>query len=77
MARKKISPALALSLAALGFLAALSGLGVVAAFQIGGVSRITLHGWIALGLAVVFTGLLAGGLMWLAFFSATHGYDDR
>jgi hypothetical protein len=26
---------------------------------------------------VVITGGLAGVLMWLAFYSANHGYDDR
>ncbi len=26
---------------------------------------------------VVATGALAGVLMWLAFYSANHGYDDR
>ena len=26
---------------------------------------------------VVATAALAGGLMWLAFYSANHGYDDR
>ncbi len=26
---------------------------------------------------VVITGALAGFLMWLAFYSANHGYDDR
>jgi hypothetical protein len=26
---------------------------------------------------VIATGALTGGLMWLAFYSANHGYDDR
>ena len=26
---------------------------------------------------VLFTGALAGGLMWLAFYSSRKGYDDR
>ena len=26
---------------------------------------------------VVVTAALAGGLMWLAFYSANHGFDDR
>ena len=25
----------------------------------------------------LFVALLTGGLMWLAFYSANHGYDDR
>ncbi len=35
-----------------------------------------LHGWIAMGLAAVFVLALGGGLMWLAFYSSRHGYDD-
>jgi hypothetical protein len=37
---------------------------------------LSLHGWIALGLGVGFTLLLAGGLLSLAFFSHRRGYDD-
>jgi H+/Cl- antiporter ClcA len=35
------------------------------------------HGWTALVLAFVVTGLLGGGLMWLAFYSSRKGFDDR
>jgi hypothetical protein len=34
------------------------------------------HGWAALILAFVLTGLLGGGLMWLAFYSSRKGYDE-
>jgi hypothetical protein len=50
---------------------------VHAAWGLGGLSKMTIHGWIALGLAFVLTGLLGGGLMFLAFYSARKGYDDN
>lgn len=34
------------------------------------------HGWFAMGLGIVFTLGLGGGLMALVFYSARHGYDD-
>jgi hypothetical protein len=34
------------------------------------------HGWIALGVGVGVTLLLAGGLVSLVFFSHRRGYDD-
>jgi hypothetical protein len=45
------------------------------AFKIGGWEHMTVHGYVALGLAVVFTALLGSGLMGLAFYSDRHGYD--
>ncbi len=50
--------------------------GFFAAWGLGGDSKISIHGYIALGLAAVFTLLLGGGLMWLAFYSSRKGYDD-
>ena len=41
-----------------------------------GKSTITVHGYIAMGLAAGLTLLVGGGLMWLAFYSARKGYDD-
>ncbi len=35
-----------------------------------------LHGWLALTIALVGTTVVAGGLMWLAFYSARAGWDD-
>lgn len=32
--------------------------------------------WIAMGLGVSLTALIGGGLMFLMFYSARHGYDD-
>ncbi|MDP3173691.1 MAG: hypothetical protein Q8M88_04575 [Phenylobacterium sp.] len=40
-------------------------------------AKLSIHGWIAMGLAFVCVGGLTGGLMWLAFYSARKGYDDR
>ena len=65
-----------LLLSVLGFLVLLSGYGVFVAFKMGGGSPMSIHGYIALGLAVVLTALLGGGLMALAFYSDRHGYDD-
>lgn len=44
----------------------------------GGMSNISLgaHGWVALGLGVVFSMVIGGGLMALAFYSSRHGYDE-
>ncbi|MEL7540821.1 MAG: hypothetical protein AAGJ51_07945 [Pseudomonadota bacterium] len=38
--------------------------------------NLTIHGWIAYGLGVVFSLALAGGLFFLLFKSAREGYDD-
>ena len=35
------------------------------------------HILIAMAIGVVGAGALTGGLMWLAFYSARRGYDDR
>ena len=35
-----------------------------------------IHGWIAMGLGVLFTLGVGGGLMALTFYSSRHGYDD-
>lgn len=51
--------------------------GFQALWRMGGDTPMTIHGWIAMGLAFVLTGALAGGLMWLAFYSARKGYDDE
>ncbi len=63
------------------------GLAVVAAFMAWVASRSGAMGgsWTggsphivaAMVIGVVGAGALTGGLMWLAFFSARHGYDDR
>lgn len=38
--------------------------------------NMTMHGWIAYGLGIVVSLLLAGGLFFLTFKSARDGYDD-
>jgi hypothetical protein len=40
-------------------------------------SSMTVHGWAALIIAFVMVSAVGGGLMWLAFYSARKGYDDR
>lgn len=39
-------------------------------------AQISWHGWLAMGLGVVLTAVLGGGLMYLLFYSARHGHDD-
>ena len=51
--------------------------GLSAVWSRSGEVKISVHGWIALTIAFVVTGLLGGGLMALAFHSARHGYDDN
>ena len=41
-----------------------------------GDSKMSVHGYIAMGLAGGLTLIVGGGLMWLAFYSARKGYDD-
>ncbi len=45
-------------------------------WALAGDARISVHGYIAMGLAAVLTLLLGGGLMWLAFYSSRKGYDE-
>jgi hypothetical protein len=49
----------------------------VALWKLAGDTSMSVHGWIAMALAGVLTLLIGGGLMWLAFFSARKGYDER
>ncbi len=50
--------------------------GLVASWRNAGDVAINIHGWIAIGLAFGLTGVLGGGLMWLAFYSSRRGWDD-
>ena len=63
----------AYALAAAAALACLVGF---ALWVLRGDTGITLHGWIALGVALLGTTLIGGGLMWLAFYSSRAGWDD-
>ena len=47
-----------------------------AMWRVGGDTPLSVHGWIALALAFTLTGVIGGGLMWLAFHSARNGWDD-
>jgi cation transporter-like permease len=64
------------TVAGLAVVAGFMAWAVKASWALGGSSKMTIHGWIALGLAFALTGLLGGGLMFLAFYSARKGYDD-
>ena len=63
-------PIILLGLLAISALAAASIWGGMANISLGA------HGWVALGLGVVFSMVIGGGLMALAFYSSRHGYDD-
>lgn len=56
-------------------LASLAGLAAI--FLIGRFPAISFHGWVAMGLGTVLSLILGIGLMWLSFYSARHGFDDR
>ena len=56
-------------------LASLAGL--TATFLVGRMPAISLHGWIAMGLGGVLSIILGSGLMWLSFYSARQGFDER
>jgi hypothetical protein len=40
-------------------------------------AQLSIHGWIALGLGVLFSLVIGCGLMALIFYSSRHGYDER
>jgi hypothetical protein len=46
-------------------------------WRMAGNTTMSVHGWIAMSLAAIFTLGLGGGLMWLAFYSSRHGYDEQ
>ena len=60
----------------LGVLLAAGGIGAWQIWASMGDTVISTHGLIALVIGAVFTLLLGGGLMALAFYSARHGHDD-
>ncbi len=50
--------------------------GAWASWRLAGDAPMSVHGWIAMGIAGGFTAILTGGFMWLAFYSARKGFDD-
>ena len=52
-------------------------LGFWMALSHGNFPKISIHGWIAMGIGTVFSLLIGCGLMWLSFYSARQGFDDR
>lgn len=44
--------------------------------SVGDVSM-SIHGWIAMGLGILFSLIVGIGLMGLVFYSARHGYDEQ
>jgi hypothetical protein len=50
--------------------------GFTVAWKMAGNAPMSIHGYVALGLGVVLSLVLGGGLMALAFFSSRRGYDD-
>jgi hypothetical protein len=57
-------------------LALLAIWGLIATWNFAGDVKISVHGYIAMALGVGGTVLLAGGLIWLAYYSARKGYDQ-
>ncbi len=53
-----------------------AGWGAWASWRLAGDAPMSIHGWIAMGLAGGCTAILTGGFMWLAFYSARKGFDD-
>ena len=55
----------------------LAGWGAWASWRLAGDAPMSVHGWIAMGIAGIGVGGLTGGFAWLAFYSARRGYDDE
>ena len=71
-------PSIAVGLVSFALLAALlfSVWGSMTAWRMAGDVRMSVHGYIAMALAAVFTLLFTAGFLWLAYFSARRGFDD-
>jgi hypothetical protein len=65
----------------LAAVAALSTVSIIYFLQqaadITGPVQMTIHGWIALAIGVIFSLVVGIGLMVLVFFSSRQGYDER
>jgi len=73
---KRPSLGVVLGSAFLVALAALAVWGLVATWDFAGDVKISVHGYIAMALGVGGAVLLAGGVIWLAYYSARTGYDQ-
>jgi hypothetical protein len=73
---KRPSMGVVLGSAFLLALAAFAVWGLIASWTFPGDVKISVHGYIAMALGCGGTALLAGGLVWLAYYSARKGYDQ-
>ena len=68
---------LGLTFLGLAGLAAFAVWAFVVVSRMGGGWRSIAPVWPFVAAGLITVGLVAGGFMWLAFYSANHGYDDR
>ncbi len=73
----KISKGTWVLFGSLGAMLLASALGLWFALNHGAMAKISVHGWIAMTIGVVFSLAIGCGLMWLSFYSAKQGFDDR
>jgi hypothetical protein len=71
-----LKPGTVLLTVALLAILALAVWGLIAAWRLGGDVQMSVHAYVAIGIAAVGTAALGGGLMWLAFYSSRKGWDD-
>jgi hypothetical protein len=76
MSLKRPSIGVVLGSAFLLALGVLAVWGLIVTWDFAGDVKISIHGYIAMALGVVGTVLMAGGLIWLAYYSARKGYDQ-
>jgi protein-S-isoprenylcysteine O-methyltransferase Ste14 len=74
---QKVSTGTWVLFAILGALLFASIVGFWLALKHGVMPHISVHGWIAMSIGVVFSLIIGCGLMWLSFYSAREGFDDR
>lgn len=74
--KARLSLGMVLLVVSLGGMVALAAWGAWASWRLAGEAPMSLHGWIAMGIAGGGVALMTGGLTWLAFYSARKGYDD-
>jgi protein-S-isoprenylcysteine O-methyltransferase Ste14 len=76
LSKKPSSGAWVIIVSLVGILAA-SAVGFWVAATVGHLPEISVHGWVAMGIGTFFSLLIGCGLMWLSFYSARQGFDDR